>query len=172
MLQKRRRGQPLKPTNLGFGSLSIEVGQYMQFLHFFPHCFSNPSWSLKDQICFSQKLQCIFAKKADTQHQKFCFAFKEMPERDVGSSLTFPNHRKVILCTFPVMCWLQCQGLNREEPFWILFTKVMFTFLFPVQLAKDKDRLQAMMTHLHVKSTEPKATPQPVSICMNYIKLC
>lgn len=51
-----------------------------------------------------------------------------------------------------------------------------FFFLFPVcsqtnekrvlislQLAKDKERLQAMMTHLHVKSTEPKATPQPVS---------
>lgn len=31
------------------------------------------------------------------------------------------------------------------------------------QLAKDKERLQAMMTHLHVKSTEPKPTPQPVS---------
>ncbi|MEQ2164247.1 Forkhead box protein P1, partial [Goodea atripinnis] len=30
-----------------------------------------------------------------------------------------------------------------------------------LQLAKDKERLQAMMTHLHVKSTEPKATPQP-----------
>lgn len=25
-------------------------------------------------------------KKPDTQHQKFCFAFKEMPERDVGFS--------------------------------------------------------------------------------------
>ncbi|VCX42248.1 unnamed protein product, partial [Gulo gulo] len=32
-----------------------------------------------------------------------------------------------------------------------------------LQLAKDKERLQAMMTHLHVKSTEPKAAPQPVS---------
>ncbi|XP_016520137.1 forkhead box protein P1-B-like, partial [Poecilia formosa] len=32
-----------------------------------------------------------------------------------------------------------------------------------LQLAKDKERLQAMMTHLHVKSTEPKATLQPVS---------
>ncbi|ETE64504.1 Forkhead box protein P1 [Ophiophagus hannah] len=32
-----------------------------------------------------------------------------------------------------------------------------------LQLAKDKDRLQAMMTHLHVKSTEPKVTPQPFS---------
>lgn len=31
------------------------------------------------------------------------------------------------------------------------------------QLAKDKERLQAMMTHLHVKSTEPKVAPQPVS---------
>ncbi|GAA6065392.1 forkhead box protein P1-B isoform X1, partial [Tachysurus ichikawai] len=30
-----------------------------------------------------------------------------------------------------------------------------------LQLAKDKERLQAMMTHLHVKSTEPKPTPQP-----------
>ncbi|KAM8930487.1 forkhead box protein P1 isoform 1-T1 [Pelodytes ibericus] len=35
-----------------------------------------------------------------------------------------------------------------------------------LQLSKDKDRLQAMMTHLHVKSTEPKASPQPVSICI------
>ncbi|TKS71129.1 Forkhead box protein P1-B [Collichthys lucidus] len=32
-----------------------------------------------------------------------------------------------------------------------------------LQLAKDKERLQAMMTHLHVKSTEPKATPQPLT---------
>uniref|UniRef100_W5L6R2 Forkhead box P1b n=1 Tax=Astyanax mexicanus TaxID=7994 RepID=W5L6R2_ASTMX len=31
-----------------------------------------------------------------------------------------------------------------------------------LQLAKDKERLQAMMTHLHVKSTEPKPTPQPI----------
>ncbi|KAE8612495.1 hypothetical protein XENTR_v10012881 [Xenopus tropicalis] len=30
-----------------------------------------------------------------------------------------------------------------------------------LQLSKDKERLQAMMTHLHVKSTEPKASPQP-----------
>ncbi|XP_008103589.1 forkhead box protein P1 isoform X6 [Anolis carolinensis] len=33
-----------------------------------------------------------------------------------------------------------------------------------LQLSKDKDRLQAMMTHLHVKSTEPKATPQPLNL--------
>ncbi|XP_062441693.1 forkhead box protein P1 isoform X6 [Rhea pennata] len=33
-----------------------------------------------------------------------------------------------------------------------------------LQLAKDKERLQAMMTHLHVKSTEPKATPQPLNL--------
>uniref|UniRef100_A0A8C4T6Q7 FOXP coiled-coil domain-containing protein n=1 Tax=Erpetoichthys calabaricus TaxID=27687 RepID=A0A8C4T6Q7_ERPCA len=32
-----------------------------------------------------------------------------------------------------------------------------------LQLAKDKERLQAMMTHLHVKSTESKLTTQPVS---------
>lgn len=36
-------------------------------------------------------------------------------------------------------------------------------FYSSFQLAKDKERLQAMMTHLHVKSTEPKPTPQPVS---------
>ncbi|XP_034296469.1 forkhead box protein P1 isoform X9 [Pantherophis guttatus] len=36
-----------------------------------------------------------------------------------------------------------------------------------LQLAKDKDRLQAMMTHLHVKSTEPKATPQPLNLVSN-----
>ncbi|XP_053146504.1 forkhead box protein P1 isoform X8 [Hemicordylus capensis] len=33
-----------------------------------------------------------------------------------------------------------------------------------LQLSKDKERLQAMMTHLHVKSTEPKATPQPLNL--------
>ncbi|XP_063071351.1 forkhead box protein P1-B [Engraulis encrasicolus] len=33
-----------------------------------------------------------------------------------------------------------------------------------LQLAKDKERLQAMMTHLHVKSTEPKTTPQPLNL--------
>ncbi|KAM6470968.1 forkhead box protein P1 isoform 10-T14 [Liasis olivaceus] len=36
-----------------------------------------------------------------------------------------------------------------------------------LQLAKDKDRLQAMMTHLHVKSTEPKSTPQPLNLVSN-----
>ncbi|XP_033875808.1 forkhead box protein P1-like isoform X3 [Acipenser ruthenus] len=36
-----------------------------------------------------------------------------------------------------------------------------------LQLAKDKDRLQAMMTHLHVKSTEPKPTPQPLNLVSN-----
>uniref|UniRef100_A0AAY4CH45 Forkhead box P1a n=1 Tax=Denticeps clupeoides TaxID=299321 RepID=A0AAY4CH45_9TELE len=33
-----------------------------------------------------------------------------------------------------------------------------------LQLAKDKERLQAMMTHLHEKSTEPKPTLQPVNL--------
>ncbi|XP_026873717.2 forkhead box protein P1a isoform X1 [Electrophorus electricus] len=33
-----------------------------------------------------------------------------------------------------------------------------------LQLAKDKERLQAMMAHLHVKSTEPKQSPQPVNL--------
>ncbi|KAM8916712.1 forkhead box protein P1-B isoform 2-T2 [Spinachia spinachia] len=36
-----------------------------------------------------------------------------------------------------------------------------------LQLAKDKERLQAMMTHLHVKSTEPKTTPQPLNLVSN-----
>ncbi|XP_018115221.1 forkhead box protein P1 isoform X10 [Xenopus laevis] len=33
-----------------------------------------------------------------------------------------------------------------------------------LQLSKDKERLQAMMSHLHVKSTEPKASPQPLNL--------
>ncbi|KAI4881924.1 hypothetical protein NFI96_021104, partial [Prochilodus magdalenae] len=36
-----------------------------------------------------------------------------------------------------------------------------------LQLAKDKERLQAMMAHLHVKATEPKPTPQPVNLVSN-----
>uniref|UniRef100_A0A3B5Q945 Forkhead box P1b n=1 Tax=Xiphophorus maculatus TaxID=8083 RepID=A0A3B5Q945_XIPMA len=36
-----------------------------------------------------------------------------------------------------------------------------------LQLTKDKERLQAMMTHLHVKSTEPKATLQPLNLVSN-----
>lgn len=43
--------------------------------------------------------------------------------------------------------------------------------MISLQLAKDKERLQAMMTHLHVKSTEPKAAPQPVS-SIPVIRLC
>ncbi|KAK2091567.1 hypothetical protein P7K49_030851 [Saguinus oedipus] len=34
---------------------------------------------------------------------------------------------------------------------------------FGQMIYKNKERLQAMMTHLHVKSTEPKAAPQPKS---------
>ncbi|XP_066527333.1 forkhead box protein P1a isoform X2 [Hoplias malabaricus] len=36
-----------------------------------------------------------------------------------------------------------------------------------LQLAKDKERLQAMMAHLHVKATEPKPSPQPVNLVSN-----
>uniref|UniRef100_A0A672P296 Forkhead box protein P1-B-like n=1 Tax=Sinocyclocheilus grahami TaxID=75366 RepID=A0A672P296_SINGR len=36
-----------------------------------------------------------------------------------------------------------------------------------LQLTKDKQRLQAMMTHLHVKSTEPKPAPQPLNLVSN-----
>ncbi|XP_074526818.1 forkhead box protein P1-B isoform X2 [Halichoeres trimaculatus] len=36
-----------------------------------------------------------------------------------------------------------------------------------LQLSKDRERLQAMMTHLHVKSTEPKAAPQPLNLVSN-----
>ncbi|XP_078270631.1 forkhead box protein P1-B isoform X1 [Rhinoraja longicauda] len=41
-----------------------------------------------------------------------------------------------------------------------------------LQLAKDKERLQAMMTHLHVKSTEPKPTPQPIFLMPKIKELC
>eukprot|EP00062_Callorhinchus_milii_P010439 gi/632955332/ref/XP_007893415.1/ PREDICTED: forkhead box protein P1 isoform X3 [Callorhinchus milii] len=41
-----------------------------------------------------------------------------------------------------------------------------------LQLAKDKERLQAMMTHLHVKSTEPKHTPQPMFLMPKIKGLC
>ncbi|XP_051515892.1 forkhead box protein P1-B-like isoform X5 [Myxocyprinus asiaticus] len=36
-----------------------------------------------------------------------------------------------------------------------------------LQLTKDKERLQAMMAHLHVKSAEPKPAPQPVNLVSN-----
>ncbi|XP_039507775.1 forkhead box protein P1-B-like isoform X3 [Pimephales promelas] len=36
-----------------------------------------------------------------------------------------------------------------------------------LQLTKDKERLQAMMAHLHVKSTEAKPAPQPVNLVSN-----
>lgn len=44
-------------------------------------------------------------------------------------------------------------------------------FVFVKQLAKDKERLQAMMAHLHVKSTEPKPAPQPVCHSVYYVWL-
>uniref|UniRef100_A0A3B3QVL3 Forkhead box P1a n=1 Tax=Paramormyrops kingsleyae TaxID=1676925 RepID=A0A3B3QVL3_9TELE len=36
-----------------------------------------------------------------------------------------------------------------------------------LQLAKDRERLQAMMTHLHVKSTEAKPASQPLNLVSN-----
>lgn len=47
----------------------------------------------------------------------------------------------------------------------------LVAFVFVKQLTKDKERLQAMMAHLHVKSTEPKPAPQPVCHCVYHL-LC
>lgn len=49
---------------------------------------------------------------------------------------------------------------NRKLQVYQWYISVVFVFV--TQLAKDKERLQAMMAHLHVKSTEPKPAPQPV----------
>ncbi|KAF1632572.1 Forkhead box protein P1, partial [Eudyptes filholi] len=59
--------------------------------------------------------------------------------------------------------FLNCLIRNKQR-LGFIHTSNRGYFFPPFQLAKDKERLQAMMTHLHVKSTEPKATPQPLNL--------
>lgn len=55
--------------------------------------------------------------------------------------------------------WVENRNLEKKKHLLVCASSLVSSF----QLAKDKERLQAMMTHLHVKSTEPKPSPQPVS---------
>uniref|UniRef100_A0A3B3BBC9 Forkhead box P1b n=1 Tax=Oryzias melastigma TaxID=30732 RepID=A0A3B3BBC9_ORYME len=67
---------------------------------------------------------------------------------DFQSFLKHLNHEHALDDRSTAQCRVQMQVVQQLE----------------LQLAKDKERLQAMMTHLHVKSTEPKAPPQPLNL--------
>nr|XP_023649716.1 forkhead box protein P1 isoform X5 [Paramormyrops kingsleyae] len=67
---------------------------------------------------------------------------------DFQSFLKHLNHEHALDDRSTAQCRVQMQVVQQLE----------------LQLAKDKERLQAMMTHLHVKSTEPKPIPQPLNL--------
>ncbi|XP_078065580.1 forkhead box protein P1-B isoform X2 [Mustelus asterias] len=67
---------------------------------------------------------------------------------DFGQFLKHLNNEHALDDRSTAQCRVQMQVVQQLE----------------LQLAKDKERLQAMMTHLHVKSTEPKSTPQPLNL--------
>ncbi|KAL2091492.1 hypothetical protein ACEWY4_013755 [Coilia grayii] len=97
-----------------------------------------------------------------------------------GSTLDDPTHHSHPLYGHGVCKWPGCEAvfddfqaflkhLNSEHALDDRSTaqcrvQMQVVQQLELQLAKDKERLQAMMTHLHVKSTEPKSTPQPLNL--------
>ncbi|XP_072328362.1 forkhead box protein P1-B isoform X3 [Scyliorhinus torazame] len=75
---------------------------------------------------------------------------------DFGQFLKHLNNEHALDDRSTAQCRVQMQVVQQLE----------------LQLAKDKERLQAMMTHLHVKSTEPKYTPQPIFLTPKIKELC
>ncbi|XP_051873475.1 forkhead box protein P1-B isoform X1 [Pristis pectinata] len=75
---------------------------------------------------------------------------------DFGQFLKHLNNEHALDDRSTAQCRVQMQVVQQLE----------------LQLAKDKERLQAMMTHLHVKSTEPKSTPQPIFLMPKIKELC
>ncbi|XP_078399842.1 forkhead box protein P1-B isoform X3 [Cetorhinus maximus] len=75
---------------------------------------------------------------------------------DFGQFLKHLNNEHALDDRSTAQCRVQMQVVQQLE----------------LQLAKDKERLQAMMTHLHVKSTEPKSTPQPIFLPSKIKELC
>ncbi|XP_078065582.1 forkhead box protein P1-B isoform X3 [Mustelus asterias] len=75
---------------------------------------------------------------------------------DFGQFLKHLNNEHALDDRSTAQCRVQMQVVQQLE----------------LQLAKDKERLQAMMTHLHVKSTEPKSTPQPIFLTPKIKELC
>ncbi|TWW61517.1 Forkhead box protein P1-B [Takifugu flavidus] len=100
-----------------------------------------------------------------------------MSHKREGSTLEEPSHHSHPLYSHGVCKWPGCEAvfddfhsflkhLNNEHALDDRSTaqcrvQMQVVQQLELQLAKDKERLQAMMTHLHVKSTEPKAAPQP-----------
>eukprot|EP00066_Takifugu_rubripes_P007946 XP_003973806.1 PREDICTED: forkhead box protein P1 [Takifugu rubripes] len=106
-----------------------------------------------------------------------------MSHKREGSTLEEPSHHSHPLYSHGVCKWPGCEAvfddfhsflkhLNNEHALDDRSTaqcrvQMQVVQQLELQLAKDKERLQAMMTHLHVKSTEPKAAPQPLNLVSN-----
>ncbi|XP_075904102.1 forkhead box protein P1-B isoform X10 [Nelusetta ayraudi] len=103
-----------------------------------------------------------------------------MSHKREGSTLDEPSHHSHPLYGHGVCKWPGCEAvfddfqyflkhLNNEHALDDRSTaqcrvQMQVVQQLELQLAKDKERLQAMMTHLHVKSTEPKVAPQPLNL--------
>ncbi|KAM6947204.1 forkhead box protein P1-B [Lycodopsis pacificus] len=90
-----------------------------------------------------------------------------MSHKRDGSSLEDHSPHSHPLYGHGVCKWPGCEAVFDDFYSFLnllSFIKNAMCPLSSLQLAKDKERLQAMMTHLHVKSTEPKAIPQPLNL--------
>uniref|UniRef100_A0A674N1F3 Forkhead box P1b n=1 Tax=Takifugu rubripes TaxID=31033 RepID=A0A674N1F3_TAKRU len=128
---------------------------------------------LQQQVLSPQQLQVLL------QQQQALMLQQVMCE----STLEEPSHHSHPLYSHGVCKWPGCEAvfddfhsflkhLNNEHALDDRSTaqcrvQMQVVQQLELQLAKDKERLQAMMTHLHVKSTEPKAAPQPLNLVSN-----
>uniref|UniRef100_UPI00398E9E1A forkhead box protein P1-B isoform X2 n=1 Tax=Pristiophorus japonicus TaxID=55135 RepID=UPI00398E9E1A len=102
------------------------------------------------------KRECLSYEEHGCNHPLFGHGVCKWPGcevvcEDFGHFLKHLNNEHALDDRSTAQCRVQMQVVQQLE----------------LQLAKDKDRLQAMMTHLHVKSTEPKSTPQPLNLVSN-----
>uniref|UniRef100_UPI00398E7331 forkhead box protein P1-B isoform X3 n=1 Tax=Pristiophorus japonicus TaxID=55135 RepID=UPI00398E7331 len=107
------------------------------------------------------KRECLSYEEHGCNHPLFGHGVCKWPGcevvcEDFGHFLKHLNNEHALDDRSTAQCRVQMQVVQQLE----------------LQLAKDKDRLQAMMTHLHVKSTEPKSTPQPIFLMPKIKELC
>ncbi|GCC30314.1 forkhead box protein P1-B isoform X8 [Chiloscyllium punctatum] len=122
-----------------------------------PHKTSLPVTLMNGQSTgHTPKRECLSHEEHGCNHPLYGHGVCKWPGceavcEDFGQFLKHLNNEHALDDRSTAQCRVQMQVVQQLE----------------LQLAKDKERLQAMMTHLHVKSTEPKSTPQPLNLVSN-----
>uniref|UniRef100_A0A665UEE4 Forkhead box P1b n=1 Tax=Echeneis naucrates TaxID=173247 RepID=A0A665UEE4_ECHNA len=165
LLNLQRQGLlTIQPGQTGLPLHSLTQGQYCttclqhstsaQYKKFVKTCGSDPN-SFYSNV-FTHVQVCLLMQTEDPSphsHPLYGHGVCKWPGceavfEDFQSFLKHLNNEHALDDRSTAQCRVQMQVVQQLE----------------LQLAKDKERLQAMMTHLHVKSTEPKATPQPLNL--------